>query len=112
MGDGVVRVDPEKLARVSADLATIADTLGEQLGQLDTALSASGNPWGGDETGTIFSALYMKILSHAMDSLSSYVEQVGYAAAGLHRHARAHADHDAAAAAHLQQAGSAPGATR
>lgn len=111
MTGGVVHIDPQSLAKAGSALATIADTMASELQQLESAVTGSGNPWGADETGTIFSAIYMKVLSHAMDSLASYVEQIGYAGAGLARHARAHAEHDAAAASMIERAGASPGAT-
>jgi uncharacterized protein YukE len=111
MSGSVVHIDPQALGKTAASIASIAESMAGELQQLESAVTGSGNPWGGDETGTIFSAIYMKILSHSIESLASYVEQVGYAGAQLARHARAHAEHDATAASMIERAGSGQGAT-
>ena len=111
MSGGVVHIDPQALARSGSALASIAQAMGSDLQQLESAVTGSGNPWGGDETGTIFSAIYVKVLTHAIESLASYVEQVGYAGAGLVRHAQAHAEHDTAASSMIERVGASPGGT-
>jgi hypothetical protein len=67
---------------------------------LQAAVTGSGNPWGGDEAGTVFAGVYTGVLGTALDALSSHVEQVGYAAVALSQQA------GEAAAARVTDAGS------
>jgi hypothetical protein len=106
---GRVDIDPESLAQAGSRLATVAEEMATQLQQLQTAVTGSGNPWGGDEQGTLFAGLYSAVLGHAMESLASHVEQVGYAAAGLAQQARADVQADTAAATRIDNAGSTVG---
>jgi hypothetical protein len=109
---GTIDIDPESLAQAGASLAALAEQMATDVQQLQTAVTGSGNPWGGDETGTIFAGLYNAVLGHALESLTSYVEQVGYAAAGLAQQARSTAQTDAAAGTRIDDAGAGLGTDR
>jgi hypothetical protein len=80
--------------------------MAEAVTRLEAAVTGSGNPWGGDETGTMFAGIYNAVLGHALDSLGSYVEQVGYAGAALVAEAREMVQSDSAAAGRVADAGS------
>jgi uncharacterized protein YukE len=82
---GQVDVDPEALRQAGADLGQLAEQMRTELGRLQSTVTGSGNPWGGDEQGTLFGQVYGLALGKALEALDSYVEQVGYAGYGLMR---------------------------
>ena len=102
---GQIDIRPESLATAGTTLAHIAEEMAGAVTQLEAAVTGSGNPWGNDETGTIFSGLYNAVLGHTLESLGSYVEQVGYAAAALALQARETAEADSTAAHNITEAG-------
>ena len=102
---GQIEIRPESLAAAASSLAQTAEQMADAVTQLRAAVTGSGNPWGGDETGTVFAGAYTAVLGHALDALGSYVEQVGYAAAALSQQARETAQSDRAAAARVDDAG-------
>ena len=77
-----IEVRPESLQASGRQLARIATEMADDMAHLQAAVT-SNNPWGSDETGTLFAGIYNIVLSHSLQSLASYVEQTGYAAAGL-----------------------------
>jgi hypothetical protein len=99
---GRLDVDPEQLWRAGADLGAQAEQMGSELAGVRATVTGSGNPWGGDEQGSLFGQLYTAALGTALETLSSYVDQVGYAGFALMQHARADllTDDDAAARFH------------
>jgi hypothetical protein len=103
---GQIDIDPESLATAGSGLARIAERMAESAEQLENAVTGSGNPWGADETGTLFSGVYTVVLTQAMDALGSYVEQVGYAAMSLTLQARELVETDTSAAGKVNDAGS------
>jgi len=103
---GIIDINPESLAQAGSTLASLAEQMATDVQQLQSAVTGSGNPWGNDEPGTLFAGIYTAVLGHALEPLTSYVEQVGYAAAGLAQQARAHVQTDKAAAARIEDAGS------
>jgi uncharacterized protein YukE len=103
---GQIDIRPESLAAAGSSLARTAEQMADAVTQLQATVTGSGNPWGGDETGTMFSAVYTAVLDHALTSLSSYVEQVGYAAVALSAQAQEAVDTDDAAAGRVAGAGS------
>jgi len=105
MSGGQIDIRPDSLLAAGQTLARVAEQMADDVTHLQTAVT-SGNPWGGDETGTLFSGIYNAVLGHALDSLSSYVEQTGYAAAALVQQARETAEADASAAGRVTGAGS------
>jgi hypothetical protein len=105
MSSGQINIRPESLQAAGQTLAQVAAQMADDVTHLQAAVT-SGNPWGGDETGTLFSGIYNAVLGHALDSLSSYVEQTGYAAAALVQQAREAVETDASAADRVTGAGS------
>ena len=105
MTSGEIDIDPESLQSAAHSLAQTAEQMGDDVTHLQAAVT-SNNPWGGDETGTLFSGVYNLVLGHALDALISYVEQTGYAAAGLAQQASDAVETDAAAAGRVSDAGS------
>ena len=100
-----MRIDPESLTAASARLAGLAGQMADEAATLEAAVTGSGNPWGGDETGTLFSGLYTAVLGNALQALGSYIEQVGYAAGGLSMQAKSVVESDTTAAGRVQDAG-------
>ena len=100
-----MEIDPESLATAGTRLADLVEQMADDAAHLESAVTGSGAPWGGDETGTLFASLYAVVLGHALESLGSYIEQVGYAAAGLAVQAQQVRESDAAAAGRVQDAG-------
>lgn len=104
-GSGQVDIRPESLQAAAQSLATIAEQMADDVTRLQTAVT-SNNPWGGDETGTLFAGIYNAVLGHTLEALASYVEQTGYAAAGLAQNAQEAAAADQSAAGKVSSAGS------
>jgi uncharacterized protein YukE len=52
------RVDHEALARHAGEFGDLAGRAGKIAGELNTGLDALGSPWGDDEVGQSFSAVY------------------------------------------------------
>lgn len=95
---GRLEVDPEALVRAGVSLGQLAEEMASGLSRLQATVSGSDNPWGGDEQGTLFAQLYALVLGKALESLASYVDQIGYAGAGLVEQARADVQTDTASA--------------
>ena len=106
MSAGQIDIRPESLAASGSRLAQVAEQMADAVTQLEAAVTGSGNPWGGDETGTLFAGIYNAVLGQALDALGSYVEQVGYAGAALVAEAREMVQSDTAAATRVADAGS------
>ena len=105
MSGGQIDIQPESLEAAGRTLAQVAQQMADAVANLQTAVTAS-NPWGGDETGTLFSAVYNEVLGQALTGLTSYVEQTGYAAAALVQQASEAVETDDAAASQITDAGS------
>jgi hypothetical protein len=102
---GQIDIRPESLQGAGRTLAQVAGQMADDVTHLQTAVT-SGNPWGGDETGTVFAGVYNAVLGHALEALASYVEQTGYAAAALVQLAQDAVETDASAAGRVTDAGS------
>jgi hypothetical protein len=83
------------LWQAGSQLGQLAEQMASELGQLQATVTGSGNPWGGDEQGTVFAQVYGLVLGKALQALGSYVDQVGYAGYGLMREAQAYGQTDA-----------------
>jgi hypothetical protein len=100
-----LHVDPENVAAAGRTLAGIAQRMADDLGTLETAVGASSDPWGGDETGSMFALAYRAVRDVALDAMGSYTEQVGFAAATLVMLSGSVGDEDAAGASEIARAG-------
>lgn len=76
-------VKPESLQGAGSHLTTLAQDMITGLQQLQSTVTGSGNPWGGDEQGSLFAGLYGLVLGKAMEAIGSHVQQVGQAGVGL-----------------------------
>jgi len=83
---GTVDITPESLQGAGSHLTGLAQQMMTGLQGLQSTVTGSGNPWGGDEQGTLFSGLYGLVLGKAMESIGSHVQQVGQAGVGLTQH--------------------------
>jgi hypothetical protein len=63
-------------------LADCAGSLGEGLSDLQATVT-TGNPWGSDGPGTMFGAIYLDILGHAIDTFASHADLLVMAAQNL-----------------------------
>ncbi|MGN9810914.1 hypothetical protein ACTMSW_16325 [Micromonospora sp. BQ11] len=77
-----MHTEPEVLAGAAQAIAGAAVELEDGLAALSATVT-SGNPWGADEPGTVFGAAYTEVLSHALETYGSHVQQLLGAAEGL-----------------------------
>ena len=77
-----MQTEPEVLAGAAQSIAGAAVELDDGLTSL-TATVTSDNPWGADEPGTVFGAVYAQVLTHALDTYGSHVQQLLTAAENL-----------------------------
>ncbi|MGA3489984.1 hypothetical protein ACK8GG_18475 [Micromonosporaceae bacterium DT55] len=77
-----MQTEPEVLAGAAQSIAGVAVELDDGLTSL-TATVTSDNPWGADEPGTVFGAVYAEVLTHALDTYGSHVQQLLTAAENL-----------------------------
>jgi len=102
---GGLEIRPESLQAAGSSLARTAEQMADEVTGLQSTVTGSGNPWGADETGTMFAGIYNLVLDHTLEALGSYVEQVGYAAAALTTQAQEMVATDQAAAGRVTDAG-------
>ncbi|GAA1597877.1 hypothetical protein [Actinoplanes couchii] len=93
-----LKVDPDAVAESGRTLAGIAQRMADDVAVLEATVHGPGNPWGEDESGSLFAVAYQQVLGHALQALGSYVQEVGEAAVTLTETARAVAATDDAAA--------------
>lgn len=77
-----MHTEPEVLAGAAQTIAGVAVELDDGLTSL-TATVTSDNPWGADEPGSLFGAAYTEVLSHALETYGSHVQQLLTAAENL-----------------------------
>ncbi|MER7458132.1 hypothetical protein [Micromonospora sp. NPDC126480] len=77
-----MQTEPEVLAGAAQQIAGVAVELDDGLTAL-TATVTTDNPWGADEPGTVFGAAYTEVLSHALETYGSHVQQLLTAAENL-----------------------------
>jgi hypothetical protein len=77
-----MRIDPDQLANSATGIARSAETFADELDGLEATVT-TGNPWGGDEAGSLFGLAYLEVLNHAMEVLGSHLGQLVEAAEGL-----------------------------
>ncbi|BCY07061.1 hypothetical protein [Actinoplanes sp. L3-i22] len=100
-----LRLDPEHVAAAGRNLAGIAQRMADDLTTLEAAVGAGSDPWGTDETGSVFALAYRAVRDVALDAMGSYTEQVGFAATTLVMLAGSVVDSDEAGAADIYGAG-------
>ncbi len=77
-----MHTEPEVLAGAAQAVAGVAVELDDGLTDL-TATVTTDNPWGADEPGTVFGAAYTEVLSHALETYGTHVQQLLTAAENL-----------------------------
>jgi hypothetical protein len=77
-----MKIDPDQLASSATAIAHTAESFADGLDGLEATVT-TGNPWGGDEAGSLFGLAYLEVLNHAMDVLGSHLGQLVEAAEGL-----------------------------
>jgi len=78
-----IDVTPESLNSAGSHLTELGQQMMNGLQDLQNTVTGSGNPWGGDEQGTLFAGIYAMVLGKAIEAIGSHVQQVGQAGAGL-----------------------------
>ena len=96
-----LKLDPESVAASGRALAGIAQRMADDVTALESTVAGPDNPWGGDESGSVFALAYQGVLGHALQALGTYVREMGEAALTLTAQARAIAATDAFSAASL-----------
>jgi hypothetical protein len=99
-----LKLDPENVAAAGSALAGVAQRMADDVAVLEATVAGAGNPWGDDDSGSVFALAYQAVLGHALQALGSHVQQMGEAALDLHLQARAIASADLAGAADLAAA--------
>jgi hypothetical protein len=77
-----IQVDPAALAQAGQGVGSAAQDFAGGLTELQSTVTTE-NPWGSDEAGSIFGALYVAVLGHALDSMSSHLDTLVQGAEGL-----------------------------
>jgi uncharacterized protein YukE len=79
-----LKVDPDALRAASELLGNNADNYKSSLQSLDASVNSGETPWGTDDTGSVFGAVYMEIahlgtqaLAHLGDGLTSLADALG-----------------------------------
>jgi hypothetical protein len=99
-----IAVDHTVVARAGAGIAASAEQVDGNLNALRSTLDALGVPWGDDELGEPFGSEYRSIVGQAFAAISSYRDQLGYAAGELTAAARTLRDHQEDNADRLRRA--------
>ncbi|PWR09224.1 hypothetical protein DKT68_12835 [Micromonospora acroterricola] len=89
MSDGI-EVDLDALHAAAGSLAATGQQLGAEVTSLESTVNGAGSPWGADEAGSLFGAVYVEVLTHALDVYRSMADQLLEAAANLDQGADAH----------------------
>jgi uncharacterized protein YukE len=99
-----IEVDHTVVAEAGNGVAASAKRVGDDLDRLRGALDALGAPWGGDELSGPFGSQYGALANQALTAISSYRDQLGYAAGELTAAAQTLRDHQEDGADRLRQA--------
>ena len=75
MSDGI-RVDTMALRSAAASLGATGQHLNDAVHGLDGTVTGAGSPWVSDEAGSIFGAVYVEVLTHALDCYRSMADQL------------------------------------
>ncbi|MFI7074306.1 hypothetical protein COO58_05710 [Micromonospora sp. WMMA1996] len=73
--DGI-EVDVVTLRSAARTIRGGGERLAGEVQRLQGTVSGSGNPWGGDEAGSIFGMAYTEVLQHALDVYASTADQL------------------------------------
>jgi hypothetical protein len=77
-----ISTDPDVLTAAAQGIGTAAEDMAGRLQGLSATVTTE-SPWGGDEPGTVFGTLYVAVLGHAMEAMSSHLDRLAYATSGL-----------------------------
>jgi hypothetical protein len=77
-----MRLDTTQLPAAAREIAGAAQTVRQEVSTLRATVT-DGNPWGGDEPGSLFGAVYVGVLDHAMRAVGSHADLLASAAEGL-----------------------------
>ena len=82
MSDGI-EVDVAALRAAAGSLDATGQQLGGDVTSLEGTVTGSGSPWGSDEAGSLFGAVYVEVLTHALDVYRSMADQLLEVSANL-----------------------------
>lgn len=77
-----IDADPDTLAQSARGIGQAAQDFADGLTGLQSTIT-SESPWGGDEPGTAFGMVYVAVLGHAIESMSSHLDTLVQASQGL-----------------------------
>ncbi|MEV1328821.1 hypothetical protein AB0J20_04495 [Micromonospora costi] len=103
------QVDPASLRASAEFLDQTVDQLADALEQFESTVQALGQPWGGDDLGSLIGELYLGIHDLAMSCFEGNGEVLGQFAEGLHTMADTFEAVDQQAEAALRRIGAALG---
>ncbi|MEH1026647.1 WXG100 family type VII secretion target [Micromonospora profundi] len=89
MANGI-EVDLDALRAAADSLAATGQQLGAAVSGLESTVNGAGNPWGADEAGSLFGAVYVEVLTHALDVFRSMGDQLLETSANLDQSADAY----------------------
>ncbi len=75
MSDGI-EVDVAAMRAAAGSLDTTGQQLSGEVTSLEGTVTGSGSPWGSDEAGSLFGAVYVEVLTHALDVYRSMADQL------------------------------------
>jgi hypothetical protein len=76
MTTGRVQVDTASLARAGRELSQVVDQVQATMTRHRAALEPQGEPWGRDELGAPFAAVYVRVEAKAFTAIASYQDQI------------------------------------
>ncbi|MBV2154598.1 hypothetical protein [Kitasatospora sp. SUK 42] len=97
-GSGAFVIKPWELHGEGREFEKIGRELGKAVGALEKGLAALGTPWGADQPGSAFAAVYGPSHGELVGGLRGLAGQVGQVGAGLHAMAERTTDTDTSAA--------------
>ncbi|MGW2375068.1 MULTISPECIES: hypothetical protein [Kitasatospora] len=97
-GSGGFVLKPWELHGEGREFEKLGRELGKAVGTLDKGLAALGTPWGTDQPGSAFAAVYGPAHGELLGGLRALAGQVGQVGAGLHAMAERTTDTDTSTA--------------
>ncbi|MFD5463991.1 hypothetical protein ACFWIQ_14410 [Kitasatospora sp. NPDC127059] len=98
-GDGgSFALKPWELHGEGREFEKLGRELGKAVGTLEKDLAALGTPWGADQPGSAFAAVYGPARGELLGGLTALADQVGGVGAGLHTMAERTTDTDTSTA--------------
>ncbi|WP_309232121.1 WXG100 family type VII secretion target [Micromonospora tarensis] len=78
-----IQVDPDALASSGSGLERVAAEFGQALAAFQQELAGFGQPWGGDDIGSLIGAAHEAVAEFAFDCFGTAVDEIGAAGVDL-----------------------------